>query len=223
MLFKFLLGAIVFVALALLIGHQLMQMVRGDKVQGGVTDQQGARAQPVMGLAQVSAPVASTQPIELKLATDAWWGGASWAIGLMFGVAVLAFEPGLLWSRWLAWPVAFGMLVFSALSGLSAWADWNARLIASPAGIELRGSAALQTRFGWDRLAAVRQVEHWARPHPSKPAGTYVARRTLLFIDRQGVSLLEVDEPLRPPELYRAFLDAVPAWSGVAVTQERRE
>ena len=223
MYFKFLLGAIVFVALALLIGFKLKQMALGDKVQDGSGDLRGVQVQATSSQAQLPPAVAPTLTIELKLAADAWWGGASWAIGLMFGVAVLAFEPGLLWSRWIAWPVALGMLVFAVLSGLSAWADWNTRLIASASGIELRGPEALQTRFGWDRVAGVRLVEPVARPHPGKPAGSYVARRTLLFTDRLGTSLLEIDEPLRPPELYRAFLDAVPAWSGAAVVQERRE
>ncbi len=80
-----------------------------------------------------------SQPIEMKLAADTLWQSLGWVVGCWFGAFILFDDPGLLWTRVLAYPVAIGMLLFSLFSCWGLWSEWRQRLVASPQGIEWRG------------------------------------------------------------------------------------
>lgn len=225
---KYLLIIAVVVVLAVLAGRWLLDMARGDRREP--TPQELAAIQAAQRSPQ---PVASTGrpapsgPLELRVAWGAMWEDISWVIGYAFAALCLFGDPSLLWTRWLAWPVATIALALCAASASAVHTLWSQRLVVSPAGVESWQGDRLDKRLAWSEVRAVRQVDtlrtYSARQGSNSPTTTAVGKQRLLFLDAAGQELLSVVAPMRPDEDYQAFLDAVPAWTGAPLTRETRK
>lgn len=105
MLFKFVLGLFLFVALSWLAGRWLTNKALGDGREP--TPQEAAEIAARLG-PQVRAPSSKlppAEPIEMEVSRAPRWDDLKWIIGLWFGALVLYGDPDVLWTRWLAWPL----------------------------------------------------------------------------------------------------------------------
>jgi hypothetical protein len=211
---NFLLESVVFIAIGLLVGYALWRWAIGNRQDATPEQMAEINARPKVQTVAPTGSALPATPIQLKLASAPVRNSAYWAIGFAFGSLSLFGDPSLLWGRWLAWPVAGVMLLLAFLGGVFTWSDWRSRLVASATGVELHSGFSVDKRVRWEQVGAVRLIEHWA--------DTELSRCSLLLLDKQGETLLDIDEPLRPPETYRTFLDAIPVWSGVPVVREKR-
>lgn len=219
-----LLGMIAFVALSLIFGRKIMHWVGGSRREPTAEEWKEIQVRQGVQPVPTTHRPPPTHPIEMKVASAALRDKAAWIVGFLFGALCLFGDPSILWTRWLAWPVATAMLIFAVAEMAMAWSQWNTRLVASDTGVELRRGLAVDKSVRWEQVAVVRLFSYLAevnvRQGTNAPKTTLVTSRTLALLDKSGTKLLEVPEPLRPEETYRMFLDAVPVWSSIQPTKE---
>jgi hypothetical protein len=72
-----------------------------------------------------------------------------------------------------------------------------------------------ETRVSWAQVDAVRLVERHVRTTVSHRSGANTLyRRELVLLDHDGNELLNIEEPLDPPDRYKLFLETLPRWTG---------
>lgn len=227
MLLKFIASLVIFVALSLFVGRWLMNKAAGDRREPTQQEAAAIAAQQGPQVRAATNTPAPTQPIELKVSTAPWWEDLKWVIGLWFGAMVLYGDPQVLWTRWLAWPLATLMLLGSAIPAFSAWAEWRSGLTASASGLEFRDGTGFLKQVGWSQVGGVKLMAYYGRRATRQglnaPTTLVLERETFLVLDKAGQTLLEVAAPLRPETAFVQLLDSVPAWAGVPVVQERSE
>jgi hypothetical protein len=166
-------------------------------------------------------------PLELKPSLAPRWEDLGWFIGLLFGALCLFSDPSILWTRWLSWPVAAGMVLLSCGSALSVVAHWRASVVASASGLAYRDGSGFLKQVAWSDVGAAKLMSYYGRrvvrQGTNAPTTLVLERQTLLLLDRAGRPLLEVDAPLRPPFQYQQLLDALPVWTGAPVMKEERK
>jgi len=150
--------------------------------------------------------------IEMRRTSASIGGTVMWAIGFFLSAVGLAVFPDVLWTRWLAYPVAVVLLALAAGAAYLAVGERNQRCVADANGIDAWGLE----RVAWKDVASVTMVEERARPSSRR---TGMLDRYLLFEDQAGEELLRLEE-MAPPEEYRRFLDAIPAWTGRPVQEK---
>lgn len=153
-------------------------------------------------------------PIEMRRTGASIGETWMWAIGFFCSAVGLALFPDVLWTRWLAYPVAAVLLVLAAGAAYIAVGQRNQRCVADANGVDVWGIE----RVAWKDVASVTLVEERASSqYRTRRAG--VLARYLLLESQAGEELLRLEE-LAPPEEYRRFLDAIPAWTGRPVQEK---
>lgn len=223
---SFLLGTVAVVFLGLLLARFFLRMAIGDKITDPTPQELAeiAAAAAPQVLPTSGAPPPAT-PLALRLPSETWRSSAQWALGSAFGALCLFGDPSLLWTRWLAYPAAIALLLVALISTWGAWSEWHQRLVVTAVGLERREGSAVAASLRWSDVATVVLMEQWAsrlKGGSSIGNGRYLVSRKLIFADAQGRTLLELPEPLRPAQVYRQFLDAIPAWTGVRVVRQRK-
>lgn len=213
-----------------LIAFVLFRLVAGDRREATPAEQaQQAAEKAASGprtLPRGTQPPPG-EPLVLKPAASSWGSDLAWAIGLWFGALCLFGEPGLLWTRGLAWPAAVVMLLASIFPVVSGIARWRAGLTASAQGLEWRDGTGILKQLDWAQVRQVRLVQTWSlratRQGLNAPKTRVAERLLLVFADAGGTPQIEIEAPLRPEGDYRRLLEAIPAWAGVPVVLEDRD
>jgi len=222
---RFLLLFVLMVGAGLWAGPRLMRLALGDRREPTADELrqiQAARVRQVPPPAGVTVPAT---PIELRLPHMAWVRAAWLVVALPLGALVLAGEPGLLYTRFLAWPVALGMLIGALVEGAGLYSALATRIVASSTGIEMVAPDAATARVAWRQVAGARLVdwmsERNVRQGTNAPKTLVRERQSLVLLDAAGVSLLALEVPLRPAASYDQLLAALPLWTGRPVTTEQ--
>ncbi len=163
-----------------------------------------------------------------------------WAVGFLAVAIGLAENPKVLWTRWLSYPAAVGAL---ALAGVVIWAakgeklqrfaadsrgfDTHAESPADSPEADMKESGnsddlTLRWKIAWSEVGAVKRIVKRA-PSTSTRRNSLDApvRRELVFLDRKGRELLRIADGLEPAERYKLFLQSIPRWTGLEITEER--
>lgn len=157
-----------------------------------------------------------------------------WAVGFFLTSVGLVECPGALWTRWLSYPAAFVALLLMGLMLVITMSQKLERVVADSSGIrvitETRGltdSEILggrtrdltkpETTVGWGQVGAVKRVEVKMRRVSRQQTSTTLVRREFVLLDREGNELLNIEEPLDPPDRYQRFLESIPRWTGLQV------
>jgi hypothetical protein len=157
-------------------------------------------------------PPPPARPIEMRRTGASISDTVMWAIGFFLVAVGLAVFPDVLWTRWLAYPVAVVSLALAAGVAYVAVGQRNQRCVADANGVDVWGLE----RVAWKDVASVTLVEERAG---SRSRRVGVLDRYLLLESKAGEELLRLEE-LAPPEEYRRFLDAIPAWTGRPVQEK---
>jgi hypothetical protein len=151
-------------------------------------------------------------PIEMRRTSASIGDTWMWAIGFFCSAVGVALFPDVLWTRWLAYPVAAVLLVLAAGATYIAVGQRSQRCVADAKGVDAWGLE----QVAWKDVASVTLVEERAGAR-SRRVG--VLNRYLLLESKAGEELLRLEE-MAPPEQYRRFLDAIPAWTGRPVQEK---
>ncbi len=76
----------------------------------------------------------------------------------------------------------------------------------------------------WSQVGAVKRITTRPRTTVSRRTSTetQILRRELVFFDRAGNELLRVEDALDPPDRYKLFLESIPRWTGLRISEETR-
>lgn len=212
-------------ALFVLIGLQLARGFFALALRGRLReltpaqrDEMRAQNRRVRPVAQTSPPAG---PIVLREHRDRAWFSTEWTVGCLFAAALLFDDPGLLWTRWLGYPVAVIALLAALGLGFIAWGEWRERLRADVTGLARVQGQTVMDQIAWHEVARVVLVENRVS---TSLTGNTVSRveRSLTLVDAQDRVRLTADWPLKPQDQAERLLDAIPAWAGVDVILERR-
>jgi hypothetical protein len=167
---------------------------------------------------------ASGGPILMQLSGETIGSTLWWATGFLIGAIALVHNPSILWRWWLSYPAAVGLLLLTAVAFVIAINQKLERIVADSNGIEvrteLRGHSSIDKKVAWRDVGAVKRVEVYVRKVSRGGPDNFV-RREFILLSREGVELLNLEDPLGPPEAYKRFLDSIPIWTGLTVQQER--
>ena len=162
--------------------------------------------------------------IVMRVSSDARATWIFWAASALIAAGALVEFPDVLWTRWLSYPAS---LVPLALCGLLLWIAWIQefqQVIADAQGIELRSEmargATSDSKVAWAQVGAVKRVEVYLKKAAHRGPDQF-ERREFVLLDRNGAELLNLEDPLDPPERYQRFLAAVPHWTGLPVQEVR--
>jgi hypothetical protein len=137
----------------------------------------------------------------------------------VFSVALVLYAD-LLWTRWLSYcpaPVALGVV------GVLLWETLGNETRACRGGLQRCPGAqcASPRTHHRGRLAGRRRRQEedsqgWGVTHQP---GIGTTRHELVLLDRKDEELLNVDDPLEPPDRYQRFLESIPRWTGLQVQE----
>jgi hypothetical protein len=157
-----------------------------------------------------------------------------WAVGFFLSAIGLMECPDALWTRWLSYPAAFVALLLMGVMLLVTMGQKLQRVEADSGGMrvltETRGLPPVvipsvdtsdltepETVVAWRQVGAVKRIEVRVRRGDRQGGGSVVLRHEFVLLDREGRELLNVEEPLDPPDRYQRFLEAIPRWTGLQV------
>ncbi|MFN7977823.1 MAG: hypothetical protein U0P30_06775 [Vicinamibacterales bacterium] len=228
MALRFVLFFLVFVLMVgggLWAGPRLLRLALGDRREPTAEEWRQIEAARVKVVPPPAGATTPTAPLELRLPHMAWVRAVWLVVALPIGALVLAGQPDLLYTRFLAWPVAFGMVIGALVEGSGLYSALATRVVASSSGIEVHAPDAATQRVEWRNAAGVRLVEWMSRRNvrqgTNAPTTLVRERLTLSVIDAGGRPLLQVEAPLRPAAAYDQLLAALPFWTGHPVTTEQ--
>jgi hypothetical protein len=163
--------------------------------------------------------------IVMRLSIEALAKWLAWAAGFLIAAVMLVQFPDILWTKWLSYPAACGALLpFGLLLGVALRHDLE-RVVADASGIEVRGDpdldGASDTKVAWAQVGAVKRVRVYVRKGSRGTGGDNLVRCEFVLLDRGGAELLNLEDPLDPPEKYARFLESIPRWTGLPVQNER--
>lgn len=135
----------------------------------------------------------------------------------VFSVALVLY-PDLLWTRWLSYcaaPVALGVVAVLLWETLGERLE---RVVADASGVRVLNVRVPEpiTEVAWRDVGAVKRMTIMVGGVTHQP-GTGTTRHEFVLLDRKGEELLNVDEPLKPPDRYQRFLESIPRWTGLQV------
>ncbi|MEN6604046.1 MAG: hypothetical protein ABFD86_16685 [Bryobacteraceae bacterium] len=180
----------------------------------GTLKQEQPQAPATVEHAKPAVPPAG--PIEMRQSKVSILTPAAYAVFFLFAAGWLVRYPDTLWTRWLAYPAALGLVAIAIGAVFVAVSRRNVVYVADAQGIETRDLTG-STRVAWKDVGAVKSVERRVRRYRSSL--TNLVARYLLLEDRAGEELLRLED-VTPPEAYQRFLAAIPAWTGQPVRQE---
>lgn len=155
-----------------------------------------------------------------------------WALGFFLSSVGLVEVPDALWYRWLTYSAAFVTLLLMGLMLLISMGQKLERVVADSSGIEvftetrgitppilpdadMRELTEPETRVKWAQVGAVQLVERHVKSTVSHRSGVKTLyRREFVLLDHDGKELLNIEEPLAPPDRYKLFLETIPRWTG---------
>ena len=166
-----------------------------------------------------------TGKIVMRVGSEALATTLFWAAGFLIASAALAENPDLLWTRWLSYPAALVALLLSGLMLFIVWGQKLERVIADAQGIEVRtearGAIVPGDKVAWAQVGAVKRVSVYVKKISRGGGSSEFARREFVLLDRGGEELLNLEDPLDPPDKYQRFLETIPRWTGLPVKEER--
>lgn len=222
---RFALYFIVIVGGALWAGPRIMRFALGDRREPTAEEWRQIEAARVKVVPPPAGATMPAAPLELRLPHNVWVRALWLVVALPIGALVLAGQPDLLYTRFLAWPVAFGMALGGLAEGASLYSALTTRIVVSSSGIEVHAPDAATQRVEWRAVAGVRLVEWMSRRNvrqgTNAPTTLVRERLTLSMLDASGRPLLQVEAPLRPAAAYDQLLAALPLWTGRPVTTEQ--
>lgn len=158
--------------------------------------------------------------IVMRVSSDARATWLFWAASGLIAAGALVEFPDVLWTRWLSYPASLGALALCGLMLLIAWMQEFQRVVADAQGIELRSEMTRgtesDTKVAWAQVGAVKRVAVYMRK-AAHMGGDQFVRREFVLLDRDGAELLNLEDPLDPPERYQRFLESIPRWTGLPV------
>jgi hypothetical protein len=153
-----------------------------------------------------------------------------WVVGCLYGAVWLVYAPDILWRWWIAYPAALLLLLLVPVILLAFMGEDLVRIVADAQGIEVRTESRSITKVNqkvvWRDVAAIKIIEYWAK-EPNAPANSQLhnkfIKREFVLLGREQKVLLQLADPLDPPQAYQRFLDSTPLWTKLAVQKERVE
>ncbi len=218
---SFLIGTAFFVLVAILLARVAFAWALRGKVREPDEAQRAAMREQNRQVRPVTNDRPPPAPLLLCEGRDKAWTGIEWALGLLVVAAALFDDPTLLWSAWLAYPVATITLLVAVGIGFVAWGVWRERLRADASGLARVQGETVMSQLRWSDLGSAVLVENRTSAAVSGPRVSRI-ERSLMLLDRQGRELMKMDWPLKPLDQGDHLLDAIPSWSGVDVILERR-
>lgn len=225
MALRFLLYFALIVGAGLWAGPRLVRLALGDRREPTAEEWRHIEAARVKVMPPPAGATMSATPLALRLPHMAWVRALWLVVALPFGALVLAGQPDLLYTRFLAWPVAFGMVIGGLAQGVELYSVLATRIVASSSGIEVHAPGAATRRVAWRDAAGVRLVEWMSkrvtRQGSNAPTTLVRDHLSLCVLDAAGHPLVDVEAPLRPAAAYDQLLAALPHWTGRPVTTEQ--
>ena len=165
-------------------------------------------------------------PIVMQVPRSAVNDTLYWAFGfLLSAIGLTQFPPDMLWKKWISYPAALGALLLVGLMILIAFGQKLERIVADANGIEVlteaRGVSISETKVVWKQVGAVKRVEVYVKKK-MRDGGDTLERREFVLLDWDGRELLNIEEPLDPPDRYKLFLETIPRWTDLQVKNERK-
>lgn len=168
------------------------------------------------------AMAAPAGPIVMQLSGETVGSTLFWAVGLLIGAIGLVQFPDILWKWWLSYPAAVVLMLLMALAFSIAVNQKIERIVADSNGIEVRtevrGLSTPRKKVAWRDVEAVKRVDVYVRK--MKGPDNFM-RCEFVLLNREGVELLNLEDPLGPPQAYQRFLESIPVWTGLAVQKQR--
>jgi hypothetical protein len=148
-----------------------------------------------------------------------------WAFGFLISAIALVQFPDILWKKWLSYPAALGALLLVGLMILITIGQKLERIVADSNGIEVltetRGISVSENKVAWKQVGAVKRVEVYMKKKMQN-GGDTLERREFVLMDQNGQELLNIEEPLDPPDRYKLFLESIPRWTDLQVREEKK-
>lgn len=164
--------------------------------------------------------------IVMRMSSEALATWLAWAAGGLVGAMAFVQLPDILWTRWLSYPAAFAALGLCGLMLVLAFNMELQRVVADAHGIEVRqqvrGAPASDEKVAWAQVGAVKRVDVYSRKMSHSSGGGNLIRSEFVLLDRGGAELLNLEQPLDPPEKYQRFLESIPRWTGLQVQNSVR-
>jgi hypothetical protein len=178
----------------------------------------------------VSEVVSQTGTIIMKISKQERNDTLYCVVGCLYGAVWLVYAPDILWRWWISYPAAVLLMLVVPFILLAFMGEDLVRIAANSQGIEVRTESRSVTtvnqKVAWRDVDAVKVIEYWGK-EPNKSVTSQLhskfIKRELLLLGREGKELLQLADPLDPPQAYRRFLDSVPLWTKLAVQKERVE
>lgn len=177
---------------------------------------------PIEAAQSGAALAAPPGPIVMQLSGEAIGSTLLWAAGFLIGAIGLVQFPDILWKWWLSYPAAVVLMLLMALLFFIAVNQKIERIVADSNGIEVRtevrGLSHSDKKVAWRDVGAVKRIDVYVRK--TKGPDNFM-RREFVLLSREGVELLNLEDPLGPPQAYERFLDSIPVWTDLAVQKDR--
>lgn len=178
----------------------------------------------------VSELVSQTGTIIMKISTQERNDTLFWVVGCLYGAVWLVYAPDILWRWWISYPAALLLILFVPVILFVFIGQDLVRIVADAQGIEVRTESRSVTTVNqkvvWRDVATIKIIEYWAK-EPNAPVNTQLhskfIKRELVLLGRDGKELLQLDDPLFPPQAYQRFLDSIPLWTKLAIQKKRVE
>jgi uncharacterized membrane protein (UPF0136 family) len=185
---------------------------------------------PIAISQSVSEMVSQTGTIMMKMSKQERNDTLFWVVGCLYGAVWLVYAPDILWRWWISYPAAFLLILLVPILLFAFMGQDLVRIVADAQGIEIRTESRSITKVdqkvAWRDVAAIKIIEYWAK-EPNAPVYSQLhnkfIERELVLLDREGKELLQLDDPLDPPQAYQRFLDSVPVWTKLTIRKERVE
>ena len=161
-------------------------------------------------------------PVVMQLSGETIGSTLLWAAGFLIGAIGLVQFPDMLWKWWLSYLAAILLMLLMAVMILIAMNQKFERIVADSNGIEvrteIRGLSVPGKKVAWRDVGAVKRVDVYVR---RTKGGDNFVRREFVLLSREGIELLNLEDPLGPPQAYQRFLDSIPVWTDLAVQKDR--
>jgi len=177
---------------------------------------------PIEAAQSGAAVAAPAGPIVMQLSGETVGSTLVWAAGFPIGAIGLVQFSDILWKWWLSYSAAVVLMLLMAVVFLIAMNQKFERIVADSNGIEvrteMRGLSLPDKKVAWRDVGAVKRVDVYVR----KTKGPdNLVRCEFVLLSREGVELLNLEDPLGPPQAYERFLDSIPVWTNLAVQKDR--
>lgn len=164
-----------------------------------------------------------SEPIELHRERSQLVWLVVLALAGMGAMVYLASNPGILWTRFLAYPAVFVGVIICLVVLASVYDGWTERLRVTQDGVERSSAWKITTRVAWSDVAKVKSVRSTGTEYSSgRSRKTFHPPHIVLF-DDSGRELLDLSTAgWDPPDNLRKLVAYIPKRTGLNVVEEIR-